>query len=198
MPRRARPDLKPEIWIDDTTAEENALRAYVPSNRIVRVYEKNSPDLLYIVKFAHLDLDFLDDLLHELGPDRKYFNGAVAFKLMTLVRRSRIEPVRNNDLSFVIENGKQRMRLEVLGCRARYGTQEHLGYMRGRDRSYIVDQFRLMKQVDIITNHGNGWVDFNADMFWKGKHQHQIAYVNEYPQPPYIEVFPKPREDDDE
>jgi hypothetical protein len=189
MPRPIRHDLKPEIWLDDNSEDETAAQKYVRKGRRVRVYNDDKKRLAYISKFLHLDPEFLDDLRHELGPDSKYFDGNLVLKLLTFVSRSKIEPVRDKDHQIVVRDGKQRWRLEVLGCRALFGTQEHLASLLERHRDHVVQQIKLLRRALIITNSGRGFIDFNADLVWKGSHDHQLAFVNEHHQPGYIKLY---------
>jgi hypothetical protein len=186
-----RPDLKPEIWIEDTEAEEGALECHLKPNRRVRVYPDNKAALMYVLQFVHFDASYLDHLIEYSEFPRTNIDFSLLNKLIALTKRSRVEPVRGHDREFIYDNGKKKWRLETLGCRAEFGTEDDLARSLGRSRSHVIKHLKRMKQIGIITNSGHGWVDLNADMVWNGNHAHQIAYSDAYPQPGYPKIGPE-------
>jgi biotin operon repressor len=150
-----RPDLKPEIWLDDTEAEEGALECHLKPNRRVRVYSDDKDALMYVLQFVHFDASYLDNLIKYSEFTRTNIDFSLLNKLIALTKRSKVEPVRGHDGEFIYDNGKKKWRLETLGCRAEFGTEEDLARSLGRSRSHVIKHLNRMKQIEIITNSGH-------------------------------------------
>ena len=86
------------------------------------------------------------------------------------------------------KDGKVRVSLRTVGCRAHFGSESQLAESLGRSRSYVHEQLTLFKKADIITNAGHGWCDLNAYVAWRGSRAHHMAYCDEYPQPRHFEI----------
>lgn len=182
MPRRERTDLKPEVWMPDFDDEQQNIKRYLKRGQRALVYSDDPAAMHYIFEFAHVDANYWIELLS--GHSQKQsINSNIFIFLISKLRASKVEPVRNSDQSFSTKNGMKKMRLETLGCRSYFGSEEQLAQELDLHRSTIIKQFRLMREAGIITNQGHGWVDLNADLVWKGSHAHQLAYVQQYPQP---------------
>lgn len=189
MPRRERPDLKPEIWMHDYDDDQQNIKRYLKQGRRASVYSDDPAAMHYIFEFAHIDAKYWIELISAASPGTP-INSDIFIFLVSKLRPSKVEPVRNSDLSFSTKNGMKKMRLEILGCRSYFYSEQQLAYELGLHRSTISRQFAIMREAGIITNQGHGWVDLNADLVWKGSHAHQMAYVEQYPQPDTISIEP--------
>ena len=180
MPRRPRPDLEPEIWIDDTSEEQEYMRPYLRQRgKRAFVYRDDPSRQAFIGSFVLFDSTELKSLIECSGIEQKQFDHNVIHRLLDLTRRSEIERV-----SLEMKDGKVRVSLRIVGCRAHFKSESQLAVSLGRSRSYVQEQLRLFKEADVITRAGHGWCDLNANVAWRGSREHHIAYCDEYPQPP--------------
>ena len=184
MPRRPRPDLNPEIWIDDTSEEEEHIRPYMwQRGKRAFIYRDDPSKRSFIGSFVHFDPAELGWLIGCSGIEQKQFDHNVIHTLLALTQRSKTGRTTEER-----EDGKIRVSLHIVGCRAHYGTQEELAVLLGRKRNYVLGQLKLFKKAGIITNAGHGWCDLNAYVAWRGPREHHMAYCDEYPQPGHFEI----------
>ena len=184
MPRRPRPDLEPEIWIDDTSEEEEHIRPDMRQHgKGVFFYRDDPSRQSFIGSFVHFDPAELDWLIKCSGIEQKQFDHNVIHRLLALTRRSQIGRV-----ALERKDGKVRVSLRIVGCRAHFGSESQLAVSLGRSRSYVHEQLKLFKKAGIITNAGHGWCDLNAYVAWRGSRAHHMAYCDEYPQPGHFEI----------
>lgn len=73
------------------------------------------------------------------------------------------------------ENGLIPHTVFIPGCRVNI-TQKLLAKRMRCSEERIRRAIKLFKETYIIINSGNGWYDFSADFFWKGKEEIRLPY----------------------
>lgn len=75
----------------------------------------------------------------------------------------------------ITEDGKIVCILVRIGCRADI-THQKLADKLNVSRSHVTEQVELMRELDIVTNWGRGFTEFDCDSLWRGSMDLRAAY----------------------
>lgn len=164
MPRPIRPDLRPTILLPDMRTPRSRAMAAVGSNVGVSVYPKGQirPHHKTYTSF-HDHLDVLREW--DVRIDHEVLTRMLAY-LDFADARAIGEPNENGLVPHIVH---------VPGCRIAL-TQQKIAEKIGCSEERVRKAIKIFKETYIIMNSGNGWYDFSADFFWKGKEEIRIPY----------------------
>lgn len=177
MPRKPRPDLEPECVIRDLAPiEKEAKKAAAAFDVNIRAYEK-APSSYGSFCFLYEGFYKAIDLI--LAGKKKLPKGApdfeFAFRLTGLVDLARFSQLK--DMKQPAPAGCIWIKMLAVGSRVTM-THEAIASRLGYSRPFVTEHIQRLKDCGIIVNWGNGWVEFDARLLWRGNTQLRNAYVD--------------------
>jgi len=180
MPRRPRPDIRPEIRLPDTQPQQRRVNDLVTqqigpnySARLRRADEQPINDGWVTI------FDEFRRRMDRLRQDKVHIDMDLMFFLIERCDKALFAP-RMRDGAPVIEGGFRIGTLSRIGSRVCM-TQKQIAEAFGCTESHVNKHINLMKQHDLIVNWGHGWYEFAAVLCWKGGFDLQAAYRDVQP-----------------
>ena len=103
------------------------------------------------------------------------FSSAIAYGLSKLVEKAVAVDYRDEDGFHKTKNGCIQKELKTPGCRI-WMTQTEMAERLGCSRSTLSSTLRALKEVELVVNWGNGWIEFDCLCVWRGEVELKNAY----------------------
>jgi len=149
----------------DVSASSRRAREAIEEGLEVTVYERHARvyyHRTYAPFYRHIDAIRITDVK---------FNWNV---LMVICKYLEIAEIRPIDASADI-GGRYPFRLIQPGCRA-YLTHTQIADELGCSTETVREAIKRFREAEIIVNWGPGWLELDAEFFWKGNEGVRIAY----------------------
>lgn len=165
MPRPQRPDLHPTIWIPDTSEQQRRAEEVVGPNFGATVYPRGR-----ISPYVQMHDNFYEwiEFLRSEGEtiDHEVLNYMIGHLNFADARR----------IGEIDERGLVPYRMQLPGCRVNL-RQKEIAVGMNCSEERVRTAIKRMRRCEIIVNQGQGWYEFDAILFWKGKPTLRLAYI---------------------
>ncbi|WP_162559278.1 replication/maintenance protein RepL [Microvirga sp. 17 mud 1-3] len=125
---------------------------------------------------AYYDNGLINQLLDAANEQGMNLDEGLTWRLMRRVKWPKKRLCRNQDRS-VEANGAGWHYLDETGCRIRFSTQRELARELGVSSSHLKHTLRLLREIGFIVTGGQGWLEFDARLVWKGDFTLRDVYI---------------------
>ena len=169
MPRQARPDLQPIIYMRDVSTSKRLAQQVIETDLHVNVYVQRNGIYYYRVysKFS----DWISYLKEE-----GYYRGLPYEVLYFLLNNMEMARTRPADLPYN-SIGEAPFRVIAPGCRVNM-TQEEISNGLECSMEKVRTAIKSLREFMIIVNSGHGWYELDAEFFWKGSEDIRNGYIS--------------------
>lgn len=176
MARLNRKGFSQEITIRDLGDNQRKANEATDNNVAVAVFSKEQ--LFGFGRYTMIT-DYCVELLQELSArmrgEGQSFNIGIALQLLHMVDLAKARPSLDSNDFEIERDGKIIHELVRCGCRV-WATEQELADKLNVSRSSISAVKKALIDADIIVNWGEGWIEFDANLVWRGKHSLRHAY----------------------
>lgn len=177
MARTPRDHFHEIIEVHDLRDNPNRAEKAVDEDIGVSVWSKSQGRIATFYRQTHDLLDEKIDKAEQYAARNGFgFNVGIAYRLSRYVEKAEAEPYENQCGYQMHREGKILMDLKNPGCRI-WLTQADMCEKLECSRSALTNTLRAMKEVDLILNWGEGWIEFDCLCVWRGKIEWKMAYA---------------------
>jgi hypothetical protein len=178
MPRRKRIEVKPLVLVPIDSMTPAEMKRLLPALR-----DDELPKIRRRMRHRTDGLSWRDDSAIGLRLTFAWENGlpideAVLAALMRRLQWPKTWPCSHLNEPPVRADGYTYVIVDPPGCRIYFASQEELAKEVRCSTSKLKAQIRLMWELEIILASGHGWIEFDAQLAWKGELLLREAYID--------------------
>lgn len=177
MSRKIRPDLRPTIWVPDTTDAQRRARQAVGARYGVSVFEPGRT-----IPYARC-FDALHGWIRFLRSEGETIDHEILTCMSGHLRFADARPQAPAN-----EEGMIPYILFMPVCRVEK-TQRNIADELGCSEERVRLAIKQLRRCGIIVNAGKGWYEFDATFFWKGIESIRLAYAPLQLERSHIEII---------
>jgi DNA-binding MarR family transcriptional regulator len=125
--------------------------------------------------YVMYDNDALGELLSAAARDNLRLDEGLTWRMLRQVQWAVKRELHKNGHP-VEENGLRSYIVDIPGCRITYASQNELAAHLGVSQSHLKRNIRVLRDLGIVVMSGEGWLEFDARLIWKGDLHFRDAY----------------------